>query len=91
MKILKAEAVPGKRMQLARDVLALSFYLLAMNTADLFGDDAEIVEDRITYTAKRRPTRRKDEALMSVKVETGGAATDPQVSRPRQTTVVLVL
>ena len=49
VKILKAEAVPGKRMQLARDVLALSFYLLAMNTADLFGDDAEIVEDRITY------------------------------------------
>ena len=42
VKILKAEAVPGKRMQLARDVLALSFYLLAMNTADLFGDDAEL-------------------------------------------------
>ena len=69
VKILKAEAVPGKRMQLARDVLALSFYLLAMNTADLFGDDAEIVEDRITYHRQKTATRRKDEALMSVKVE----------------------
>lgn len=69
VKILKAEAVPGKRMQLARDVLALSFYLLAMNTADLFGADVELEDDRITYHRQKTANRRKDEALMSVKIE----------------------
>ena len=69
VKILKAEAVPGKRMQLARDVLALSFYLLAMNTADLFGADVELEDDRIIYHRQKTANRRKDEALMSVKIE----------------------
>ena len=69
VKILKAEVVPGKRMQLARDVLALSFYLLAMNTADLFGADVELEDNRITYHRQKTANRRKDEALMSVKVE----------------------
>lgn len=69
VKILKSEALPGKRMQLARDVLSLSFYLLAMNTADLFGSDAEIDGDRIVYHRQKTATRRKDEALMSVKIE----------------------
>ena len=69
VKILKAEAVSGKRMQLARDVLALSFYLLAMNTADLFGADVELEDDRIIYHRQKTANRRKDEALMSVKIE----------------------
>lgn len=69
VKILKAETVPGKRMQLARDVLALSFYLLAMNTADLFGADVELEDDRIIYHRQKTANRRKDEALMSVKIE----------------------
>lgn len=69
VKILNAETVPGKRMQLARDVLALSFYLLAMNTADLFGADVELEDDRIIYHRQKTANRRKDEALMSVKIE----------------------
>lgn len=69
VKILKAETVPGQRMQLARDVLALSFYLVAMNTADLYGDDAKLTGRRITYRRQKTATRRKDEALMSVRIE----------------------
>ena len=69
IKILNIYKVPGKRMQLARDVLALSFYLLAMNTADLFGEDAALTGRRITYHRQKTATRRKDEALFSVKIE----------------------
>lgn len=69
VKILKAENVPGQRMQLARDVLALSFYLAAMNTADLYGEDAELTFRRITYHRQKTASRRKDEALLSVKIE----------------------
>ena len=69
VRILKTETLPGKRMQLARDVLALSFYLLAMNTADLYGDDAALTFRRITYHRQKTASRRKDEALLSVKIE----------------------
>ena len=69
VKILNAETVPGKRMQLARDVLALSIYMLAMNTADLFGADVELEDDRIIYNRQKTANRRKDEALKSVKIE----------------------
>lgn len=50
-------------------MLALSFYLLAMNTADLFGADVELEDDRIIYHRQKTANRRKDEALMSVKIE----------------------
>ena len=35
VRILKTETLPGKRMQLARDVLALSFYLLVVTNSIL--------------------------------------------------------
>lgn len=69
IKILKAETVPGRRMQLARDVLALSFYLMAANTADLYGEDAKINIRRIEYHRQKTSTRRKDKAFLSVKIE----------------------
>lgn len=69
VKILDTENVSGQRMQLARDVLVLSFYLLAMNTADLYGADAALTFRRITYHRQKTATRRKDEALFSVKIE----------------------
>lgn len=68
-KILNTEEVPGKRMQLARDVLAMSFYLVAMNTADLFDDDAKLIEDRLEYRRMKTRTRRGDEAIMSIRIE----------------------
>ncbi|MFR1667237.1 MAG: tyrosine-type recombinase/integrase [Alistipes sp.] len=71
IKILEAKKLPGQRMQLARDVCALSFYLVAMNTADLFGEDVKLTGRRITYHRQKTARRRRatDEALMSVKIE----------------------
>lgn len=67
--IAKADNLPTARMQLARDVLMLSFYLLAMNTADMYGEDATINVRRVQYHRQKTMTRRKDEALFSVKIE----------------------
>ncbi len=71
-KIINCEIPTGirtRRMELARDIFLLSFYLIGMNTADLFGELAEISEGRITYKRQKTTTRRKDEAIMSVKIE----------------------
>lgn len=68
IKILNAESLPGRRMQLARDVCALSFYLVAMNTVDLYGADVKRDGQRITYRRQKTTKRRKDEAFFSVQV-----------------------
>lgn len=68
-QIVKADNLPTARMQLARDVLLISFYLLAMNTADMFGEDASINIRRVQYRRQKTRTRRKDEAMFSVKIE----------------------
>lgn len=69
VKILTLKDLPTKRMELARDVLAISFYLLAMNTADIYSDDAKIDIRRVVYHRQKTASRRKDEALFSVKIE----------------------
>lgn len=69
VKILTAKDLPTQRMELARDVCAISFYLLGMNTADIFGADAKIKVRRIEYHRQKTASRRKDEALFSVKIE----------------------
>lgn len=69
VQIIGVKELPTARMQLARDVLVLSFYLLAMNTADLFGEDAIIEDGRVVYRRQKTKRRRKDEALFSVKIE----------------------
>lgn len=68
-QIVQADDLPTERMQLARDVLLISFYLMAMNTADIYGDDATINIRRIQYHRQKTRTRRKDEAMFSVKIE----------------------
>ena len=56
------------RANLSRDVFALSFYLVGMNTVDLYGID--LYEDgRLTYNRSKTKERRLDEALISIKVE----------------------
>lgn len=67
IKIINAPDYSG-RCGLARDVFLLSFYFIGMNTADLFAVD-EVADGRITYRRQKTTTRRKDEALMSVKIE----------------------
>lgn len=56
------------RAKMARDCFMLSFYLIGMNSADLF-DHPPVVDGRITYERKKTRTRREDKALISVKVE----------------------
>ena len=68
-QIVKADNLPTARMQLARDVLLISFYLLAMNTADIYAEDAYINIRRVQYRRQKTKTRRKDEAMFSVKIE----------------------
>lgn len=58
------------RLGLARDVFLLSFYLIGMNTADLYGAEGKAISDgRINYCRQKTTTRRKDEARISVKLE----------------------
>ena len=57
----------GGRCGLARDVFLLSFYLLGMNTVDLYAVN-DIENGRLTYKRQKTTTRRKDEAVMSVKI-----------------------
>lgn len=56
------------RAKMARDCFMLSFYMIGMNSADLF-DHPPIIDGRITYERKKTRTRREDKALISVKVE----------------------
>lgn len=58
------------RQGLARDLFLLSFYFVGMNTADIFAVNATALSDgRLTYKRQKTTTRRKDEALISIKVE----------------------
>lgn len=67
-KILGSAECDG-RMGMARDVLLLSFFFCGMNTADLFNVGASALSaGRLTYKRQKTATRRKDEALFSVKV-----------------------
>lgn len=70
-KILGVKDIKGVgsvRFNLSKDVFALSFYLLGMNTADLFSCTS-YENGRITYFRAKTKDRRSDFAKMSVKVE----------------------
>ena len=68
-KILKCPEGAG-RAELARDVFLLSFYFIGMNTIDLFNAEASMLSDgRLTYKRTKTKTRRKDEAEISIRVE----------------------
>lgn len=56
------------RANLARDVFALSFYLVGINTVDLFNIDS-YKDGRLTYNRSKTKERIQDEALISLKVE----------------------
>lgn len=61
------EGTKGARYNLAKDVFMLSFYLVGMNSADLFSC-SEYKDGRIIYERQKTRNRRSDRALMSVKV-----------------------
>lgn len=68
--IMGLEDKPGAvRYNLAKDVFVLSFYLLGMNSADLWALDGNQREKgRITYERMKTRTRRADKALISVAI-----------------------
>lgn len=55
------------RMQMARDLFMLSFYLCGMNAVDLYKAD-ELKNGRINYNRSKTEGRRKDRAFISIKV-----------------------
>ncbi|WP_184544859.1 phage integrase SAM-like domain-containing protein [Mucilaginibacter sp. FT3.2] len=66
--ILNCEVPQNSRIELARDLSMLSFFLCGMNAADLYRlpPAEENMKDRIDYNRKKTMTRRDDEAFMSV-------------------------
>lgn len=64
----KGEYIGGSRAELAVDVFLLSFYLIGMNTADIYEIDT-IKDNRLEYRRKKTKGRRGDEAFISVKIE----------------------
>jgi integrase len=64
------ELLALKRSILAKDVFALSFYLVGMNCIDLFNLKPEQNKDgRFTYNRTKTKNRRADSALISIKIE----------------------
>lgn len=56
------------RAELARDVYLISFYLVGMNSIDIFNIDS-IEDNRIVYNRTKTKDRRQDKAKISIKVE----------------------
>lgn len=57
------------RPELARDVFLLSFFLVGMNSKDLYGVEARSLKGgRITYCRSKTKNRRRDKAEISIKV-----------------------
>jgi len=65
----KVFAYQGKgRAELARDCFALSFYLMGMNSADMFDSDAKIIDGKLCYHRKKVRDRRQDGAYIEVDI-----------------------
>jgi integrase len=63
------EAPAGSRMELARDLFMLSFYLLGMNAADLHKlSPDETLKERVDYNRSKTKSRRKDRAFISINI-----------------------
>jgi integrase len=56
------------RINLAKDIFMLSFYLVGMNLADLY-EVTDYRDGRISYNRRKTSGRREDKAFISIKVE----------------------
>lgn len=56
------------RAALARDCFMLSFMLMGMNSADLYDNDAKMVDGKICYHRKKVRDRRQDKAYIEVDI-----------------------
>lgn len=62
--------LPGERVKLSRDVFLLSFMLVGINLKDLYDlKKSSYANGRIAYKRSKTRGKRKDNALISVKVE----------------------
>lgn len=67
--VSKYESTKGiSRAELARDVYLLSFFLVGMNSIDLFYLDSIDKNGRITYNRSKTKGRRSDKARISIKI-----------------------
>lgn len=60
---------PGSRVELAKELYMLSFYLCGMNAVDLYQiTEREIRNGRIDYNRSKTEGKRKDNAFISIKI-----------------------
>lgn len=64
------KSAPHRRKNLSKDVFLMSFYLIGMNSVDLYdARKSEYKNGRLTYQREKTKTRRDDKAEISIKVE----------------------
>ena len=63
-----------KHIQMARDAFMLSFFLIGMNSVDMWSLEADQLQDGvITYNRSKTDSVRQDKAIMKVRVESEAA------------------
>lgn len=69
LAIITCSAPAEGRMELARDLFKLSFYMCGMNAKDLYDlRDEDIVNGRVEYNRSKTTGRRDDDAFISIKI-----------------------
>lgn len=67
--IWDCEAPQGGRIELARDLFMLSFYLCGMNAVDLYQlPESDELAERVNYNRSKTRSRRQDKAFISVNI-----------------------
>lgn len=70
VSIMNVELVEGSRADLSRDVFIMSFFLIGMNTVDIYNlKKKDLKYGIITYNRAKTDSVRKDNAKMKVRVE----------------------
>ncbi|WP_183580640.1 phage integrase SAM-like domain-containing protein [Mucilaginibacter sp. X5P1] len=63
------DVLPNSRMELARDLFMLSFYLCGMNAVDLHKlTPDKVLHDRVNYNRSKTKSRRQDRAFISISI-----------------------
>jgi integrase len=69
LKIRDCKCEAGSRIELAKDLFMLSFYLCGTNAVDFYQmDDVNIKKGRLEYKRSKTRGKRKDQAFISIKI-----------------------
>src|SRR5690606_26137676 len=61
--------IPGSRVELAKELYMLSFYLCGINAVDLYQlSERDIRNGRVDYNRSKTEAKRKDRAFISIKI-----------------------